>query len=59
MGVDARMVELQEQHRQLDSEIEVEMQRPGSDTVQVAALKRRKLRLKEEIESLKSSETHH
>ncbi len=58
MAVEAHIAELQEKHRQLDLAIETEIQNPGSDTLQISALKREKLRLKEELERLRSETRH-
>ena len=54
MDAQAHMVELQRKHRNLDELIEQEMAHPGSDALRVGELKRKKLRLKEEIERLKT-----
>ncbi len=58
MAVQAHIAELLEKHRQLDLEIESELQSPGSDTLHISALKREKLRLKEELERLRSETRH-
>ncbi len=54
MTIEARIRELGNRHRQLDDTIQQEMTRPSVDPLQVRELKRRKLRLKEEITSLES-----
>lgn len=54
MALEAHLVELSEKHRVLDRRIEEELNSPSSDTVQVAELKRQKLRLRDEIERLKA-----
>jgi hypothetical protein len=53
MAIDARLRELNARHRSLEDAIEDEMSHPGSDSLRVVELKRRKLRLKEEIEGLR------
>lgn len=53
-AVDARIRELSARHRALDSALQDEMRHPAVDSVRVRELKRRKLRLKEEIESLRT-----
>ena len=58
MAVEAHIAELQQKHRQLDLEIENEIQNPGSDTLHISALKREKLRVKEELERLRSETRH-
>lgn len=54
MTIEARIRELGNRHRQLDETIQREFGRPAVDELQVRALKRRKLRLKEEITSLEA-----
>ncbi len=58
MAVEAHIAEIQEKHRQLDIQIENELQNPGSDDLQISALKREKLRLKEELERLRNETRH-
>jgi hypothetical protein len=53
MSLLAHIEELNEKHRTLHRQIELEMCRPLVDSLKVAELKRRKLRLKEKIEKLK------
>jgi hypothetical protein len=48
----ARLVQLRQEHRDLDSAIEALRVNPGSDQLQLARLKKRKLRLKDEIAQL-------
>ena len=47
--------ELERKHQAIEREIQDEMSHPGADDLKVAALKRRKLQLKDEIEKLKHS----
>ena len=54
MSLLAHIEELSDKHRMLHRQIELEMMRPMVDSLRVAELKRRKLRLKEKIEKLKS-----
>ena len=54
MALDARIRELGSRHQSLESQIEDEMSRPYADDIKVKKLKREKLRLKEEIETLRS-----
>ncbi|HEX8471055.1 MAG TPA: DUF465 domain-containing protein [Brevundimonas sp.] len=54
MTIEARIRELGNRHRQLDESIQREVGRPATDPLQVRELKRRKLRLKEEITSLEA-----
>ena len=48
----ARLVQLRQEHRDLDSAIEALRVSPASDQLQLARLKKRKLRLKDEIAQL-------
>jgi hypothetical protein len=52
MSLEVHIHELHERHRQLEAEIEREMLSPASDDLTISELKKRKLRLKEEIERL-------
>jgi len=54
MAIDARIRELGVRHQSLERAIEDEVSRPAADAIRLRDLKRRKLRLKEEMESLKS-----
>ena len=53
MAIDARIRELGSRHQTLDRMIADELKRPASDTQRLRTLKRQKLRLKEEIETLR------
>ena len=53
MSLLAHIEELSDKHRALHRQIEQEMMRPLVDSLKVAELKRRKLRIKEKIEKLK------
>lgn len=53
MTIEARIRELGARHAQLDEEIDDAAKHPSTDTLQIAGLKKEKLRLKEEIEALK------
>lgn len=51
MTQDARVRALSEKHASLEDIISRETSRPSPDTLRLAELKRRKLRLKEEIDT--------
>lgn len=53
MAVEARIRELGSRHQSLDKAIQDEQSRPVADNMRLKDLKRRKLRLKEEMESLR------
>ncbi|NDC58665.1 MAG: DUF465 domain-containing protein [Alphaproteobacteria bacterium] len=54
MALEARLRELDSRHRDLDATIQQETRRPATDNARIAALKRQKLRIKEEIETLRA-----
>ena len=53
MALDARIRELGSRHQSLELAIQDEMRRPVADDLRLKELKRQKLRLKEEIETLR------
>jgi hypothetical protein len=53
MAIEARIRELGVRHQSLERAIEAELRRPASDTFRLGELKRQKLRLKEEIETIR------
>jgi hypothetical protein len=55
MALQGHMQELSEKHKKLQDLIETEMNHPDWDEVRVAALKKEKLRIKDELERLRSS----
>ncbi len=54
MAIDARLRELGTRHQSLERAIEEEMSHPAASSERLKDLKRQKLRLKEEMESLKT-----
>jgi hypothetical protein len=54
MAIEARIRELGSRHQSLDRAIHDEMTRPSVDASRLQDLKRRKLRLKEEMEALRA-----
>jgi hypothetical protein len=59
MSVESHLAELERQHQALEREIEEAMAHPGVDDLEITELKRRKLRIKDEMERLKKNETVH
>jgi hypothetical protein len=53
MGLESHIQELSDKHHKLDELIQNELHRPHPDDLLLSDLKKRKLRLKEEIERLK------
>ena len=54
MAIEARIRELGLRHQSLERAIEDELGRPAADSDRLRDLKRQKLRLKEEMESLRA-----
>lgn len=52
MTISAHVQELRKKHAALSTQVEEEIRHPGSSDLQIAELKKQKLRLKEEIERL-------
>ncbi|MFP5449021.1 MAG: DUF465 domain-containing protein [Caulobacterales bacterium 32-67-6] len=52
MAVEARIRELGSRHQSLDKAIQDEVRSPAGDDLRLQELKRRKLKLKEEMETL-------
>jgi hypothetical protein len=53
MGLESHIQELSDKHHKLDEQIQDELHRPHPDDLLLSDLKKRKLRLKEEIERLR------
>lgn len=54
MSLTAHIAELSEKHRVLESKIQEELARPGSDAARITKLKKEKLRLKDELNRLQT-----
>lgn len=59
MAIEQRLRELDARHRELDFFIENEGRRPAADMTRLAAMKRQKLKLKEQIETIRQGLDHH
>ena len=59
MAIEQRLRELDSRHRDLDAIIQNEAKRPSADMTRLSAMKRQKLKLKEEIESIRQGIDHH
>ena len=55
MAIDARIRELDSRHETLERAIADENSRPACDELRLRELKRRKLKLKEELEALRGN----
>jgi hypothetical protein len=58
MTIEAHLESLMRKHGVLESQISQILSRPAPDQVQLTQLKREKLRLKEEIEKLRTETRH-
>ena len=54
MALQGNITHLSNQHRKIEDIIETEMSNPDWDEMRVAALKKQKLRIKDELERLRS-----
>jgi hypothetical protein len=52
MSVSSHLEELKRKHEALSDKVEAEQRSPGSSDIEIAEMKKEKLRLKEEIERL-------
>lgn len=55
MSLQGRITELTNRHQKLDQKIHEEMKRPAVDSLQLKQLKQEKLRIKQELLDLKST----
>lgn len=58
MALQGQIDHLSNQHRKIDDIIAAEMANPDWDEMRVAALKKQKLRIKDELERLRLSSVH-
>lgn len=58
MAIESHLAELERRHQALEKEIEDAFNHPGTDTLELADLKKRKLQLKDEISRLKDASVH-
>jgi hypothetical protein len=58
MTLAGHLAELSEKHRLLEMRIQEELARPGADDLQISKLKKEKLKIKDEIAKLRSSDRH-
>ncbi|MBA4784789.1 MULTISPECIES: YdcH family protein [Pseudorhizobium] len=58
MTIQAHIASLEQKHGALEDELQTVLSSPSADDREIVDLKRRKLRLKDELERLKSSTRH-
>lgn len=56
MTTESHIAALQRRHREIDRQIDEEMTHPSHDDLLVAALKRKKLEIKDQLARLRASE---
>ncbi len=56
MSLSSHLVELKKKHEHLSYEVDVAQRAPSTDGLQIAEMKKQKLKLKEEIERLSTVE---
>jgi hypothetical protein len=59
MSIESHLAELERRHEALSREIDQVAGHPSVDTLELAAMKRRKLQLKDQIARLRGSNTIH
>ena len=59
MSLESHLAELERRHQALQREIEEALAHPAVDDLEIVALKRRKLQLKDQIVRLKDGQTIH
>jgi hypothetical protein len=55
MGLDDKIVSLKDEHQALENAIEKEESRPHPDDIQIASLKKQKLRIKDQMAAISSA----
>lgn len=58
MTTDTHLDELERRHQSLEKQIQDAIAHPGTDDLEIAELKKRKLQLKDEITRLKTTSVH-
>ncbi len=57
MSLQSHLAELEKRHQAIEKEIETELHHPSSSDLRIVELKRKKLKLKEEILKLQADKT--
>ncbi len=58
MAIEARLETLEKKHFALEEELHSALNQPSADDAEISDIKRRKLRVKDEIERIRGSITH-
>ncbi|WP_298819853.1 DUF465 domain-containing protein [uncultured Roseibium sp.] len=59
MSMQSHLAELERRHAEMKRKIEDALMHPSTDSLQLANMKRQKLKIKDEIERLRSNDTLH
>ncbi|QFT30042.1 DUF465 domain-containing protein [Roseibium porphyridii] len=59
MSMQSHLAELERRHAEMKRKIEDALMHPSTDSLQLADMKRQKLKIKDEIERLRSNDTLH
>lgn len=59
MSIEAHLASLERKHGELEEELRFVLSKPSVEDEAIVDIKRRKLRLKDEIQRLRSAETTH
>lgn len=59
MSLDAHLSELQRKHGELERALDSALNHPSVDALEIVALKRRKLALKDQMQRIKEQQTRH
>lgn len=59
MSMQSHLAELERRHAEMERKIEDALLHPSTDPLQVTDMKRKKLKLKDEIERIRKDETLH
>ncbi|MEO9904571.1 MULTISPECIES: DUF465 domain-containing protein [Alphaproteobacteria] len=59
MSMQSHLAELERRHAALERKIEVALLHPSTDSLELADMKRKKLKIKDQIERIRTDETLH
>ncbi|MCV0394514.1 MAG: DUF465 domain-containing protein [Rhizobiaceae bacterium] len=59
MALESHLAELKKKHGEIERELDEAMLHPSIDDLEIAALKRRKLAIKDEMQKIRSVHTTH
>jgi hypothetical protein len=59
MTVDSHIHQLEQRHKELEDKLEQALSHPSADDMEISAIKRQKLQIKDRIQQLKLEESVH